>query len=136
MAAALAAGGCGGSGDGASNAVGTATSTTTLAGAATPEFVASEVKVEAENINFPQKDYTTQAGEVTVGYVNEDEILHTLELETAGGAAVAGWRRLEVRERGSVDVTTVTLSPGPYVLYCVLPGHRPNGMEAVLTVEG
>lgn len=91
--------------------------------------------MRAEDINFPQKSFTATAGEVTVGYVNEGDILHTLALETAGGDDVGGWERLEVGENGDVHVGMITLSPGGYVLYCDVPGHRQSGMEATLTVD-
>ena len=119
----------GGEGDGAAPS-----STTTTAATARPDFLAADVQVRAADITFPQKTFSAQAGDVTVGYVNQGNIFHSLVLQTADGQDVAGWRRLELASEGDLDVATVTLGAGEYVLFCDVAGHRAAGMEARLRV--
>jgi len=113
----------------------TTSETTTTAASARPEFLAANVQVRAEDVNFPQTSFTATAGDITVAYVNEGKILHSLRLETSAGDEIAEWQRLEVPNHGDLALGTVSLSPGSYVLYCDIPGHRIAGMEATLTVE-
>lgn len=121
-------------GDGSEDAKVNASETTTTAASARPEFLAAQVQVRADDVTFPQTSFTATAGDITVAYVNEGEILHSLLLETSAGEAVADWPRLEVPNHGDLALGTVSLSPGSYVLYCDIPGHRIAGMEATLTV--
>lgn len=131
--AVLIAGACGsGKGDGPTSGD---PGTTTTAASARPDFRAADVQVRALDIDFRPRAYRARAGEVTIGYVNEGEIFHTLALDAPGGGGVEGWDRLEVPEHGDVAVGTVALDPGEYVLFCDVAGHRGAGMEAVLTVE-
>lgn len=129
---AVVTGACSDDGEPASGA--TDTSESTAPPAADPDFLAADVQVRAEDITFPQRAYDAAPGEIAIGYVNEGAIYHTLALEDGGGDGVEGWSRLEVRKRGDVAVGTITLESGEYVLYCDVPGHRGNGMEAALTV--
>lgn len=71
------------------------------------------------------------AGEVTIGYVNEDSIMHTLIL-AKDGEKVANFK-LSVGAKGDVDYGTVTLEAGTYTVLCDVPGH--GNMVAELTVE-
>lgn len=112
----------------------TAISPSTTPAAASPAFARADVQVRAEDIDFPQRRFTTAPGEVTIGYVNEGRIFHTLVIE-AGGDLLGEFSRLEVTKTGDVAVGTVRLDRGEYVLYCDVPGHRANGMEATLVVE-
>ncbi len=71
------------------------------------------------------------AGDITIGYVNEDSMRHTLIV--AKGDEKVGTFKLEVNNKGDVDSGTVTLEPGEYTLLCDVPGH--GNMKATLTVE-
>jgi plastocyanin len=71
------------------------------------------------------------AGDVTIGYVNEDSIYHNLIL-AQGDNKVANFQ-LEVRKKGDVDSGTVNLDAGTYTVICSVPGH--SKMRATLTIE-
>lgn len=89
----------------------------------------ADVTVVAEDIDFPTKEFAAGAGEITIEYVNEDSIRHTLVIE-----GVDDWDTLSTT--GGDRVTgTIELEPGEYTLFCDVPGHRPAGMEGTLTVS-
>lgn len=94
-------------------------------------FRQADVQVRAVDIDFPQKEFTARAGKVTIAYVDEGRIRHTLVLD-----GVSGWKKLVVDKHGDVASETITLDPGTYTMYCDVPGHRRAGMEATLRVEG
>lgn len=71
------------------------------------------------------------AGEVKFGYLNDDNIRHTLIL-AKDGVKVPNFK-LDVNKKGSVDYEAVTLEAGTYDVICDVPGH--NNMVAVLVVE-
>jgi len=107
---------------------------TTAPPASDPDFTRADVQVRAADIDFPQRRFAAAPGTVVVAYLNEGQIFHTLVLERAG-ERIEDFPRLEVRTQGDVTNTTIDLAPGEYTLYCDLPGHRANGMEAALVVE-
>ena len=83
-------------------------------------------------LKFDAKTYgPVPAGEVTIGYVNEDSMRHTLIIAKDGEKV--GAFKLEVARAGKVDVGAVELPAGEYVLLCDVPGH--GSMKATLTVE-
>lgn len=129
MAVVAVLGGCSNGGEPAAD-----DGTTTSAPDAHPAFLDADVQVRAEDINFTQTRFRAGAGEVTIGYVNEGRILHTLVLES-GGERVDDFARLAVDKQGDVAIGSVSLAPGEYVLYCDVAGHRSSGMEATLIVE-
>lgn len=71
------------------------------------------------------------AGEVTIGYLNEDNVRHTLIL-AKDGVKVPNYK-LEVNRKGSVDSGVVNLDAGTYTVICDVPGH--TNMRATLIVE-
>ena len=83
------------------------------------------------SIRFDAKSYTATAGEVTVGYANEDSVRHTLII-AKDGTKVPNFK-LVVGKKGAVDSGTVTLEAGEYTLLCDVPGHQ--NMKATLTVS-
>ena len=72
-----------------------------------------------------------KAGEVLIGYSNEDSVRHTLIL-AKDNTKVANFK-LVVGTPGYVDSGTVKLDAGTYTLLCDVPGH--GNMKATLTVE-
>ena len=84
------------------------------------------------SIRFDAEKYgPVKAGEVLVGYSNEDSVRHTLIL-AKDGTKVPNFR-LVIANKGSVDSGSVTLEAGSYTLICDVPGH--SNMKATLTVE-
>lgn len=83
-------------------------------------------------LKFESKEYgPVPAGDVVLGYVNDDSIRHTLIV--AKGDEKVGTFKLEINNKGDVDSGTVTLDAGTYTLICDVPGH--GNMKATLTVE-
>jgi uncharacterized cupredoxin-like copper-binding protein len=87
------------------------------------------VEVVAEDITFPDDSFEAAAGTVTIRYVNEGAIPHSLVIEDVDGF------KLEVAANGDEDEGTADLEAGTYVLFCDVPGHRDAGMEATLEVS-
>ncbi len=84
------------------------------------------------SIRFDAKEYgPVPAGEVTIGYVNEDTVRHTLIL-AKDGTKVPNFK-LNIAKKGSSDVGSVTLEAGTYSLLCDVPGHQ--NMKATLVVK-
>lgn len=90
----------------------------------------ADVTVVAEDIDFPNKEFTASAGELTIGYVNDGSIRHTLVIE-----GVDAWETLVVSSNGDTASGSVDLEAGEYTLFCDVPGHRGAGMEGTLTVS-
>ena len=88
----------------------------------------ADVAIIATDNHFDQPSYTAPAGEVSFSYVEQGRIPHTLLIEDVDDF------KLEVRPSDEVDDGSVTLTPGTYLLYCDVPGHRPS-MEAELVVR-
>ncbi len=83
-------------------------------------------------LRFDAAEYgPVKAGEVLIGYSNEDSIRHTLIL-AKDNMKVANYK-LVVAKKGSVDSGTVTLDAGTYEVICDVPGHA--NMRAKLIVE-
>ena len=87
----------------------------------------ADVAVIATDNHFDQGSYAAPAGDVQFSYVEHGRIPHTLLIEDVDGF------KLEVRPSDKADDGSATLSPGTYLLYCDVPGHRPS-MEAELVV--
>ena len=84
------------------------------------------------SLKFDAKEYgPVKAGEVLIGYSNEDSVRHTLIL-AKDGTKVPNFK-LVISATGSVDSGTVNLEAGTYTLICDVPGH--GNMKASLTVE-
>ena len=104
---------------------GTSAPAETLPAGATVVKAVSGLRFDMENYG------PVKAGEVLIGYSNEDSIRHTLIL-AKDNTKVANFK-LVVGARGSVDSGTVNLDAGTYQVICDVPGH--GNMRATLTVE-
>ena len=104
---------------------GSASSTPTTA------VVADVVVIAKSGIRLDQSSYSASTGEISIAYIDEDNIRHTLVV-VKDGTKVAGFE-LKVNQKGDVDQDTVTLEPGTYVLLCTVPGH--DNMKANFTVK-
>ncbi len=83
------------------------------------------------SIRFDAASYTATAGDISVGYINEDSVRHTL-IVVKDGEKVPNFK-LEIGKKGDSDYGSVTLEAGNYVLFCDVPGHQ--NMKADLTVS-
>ena len=82
-------------------------------------------------LKFDKTSYEVEAGDINVGYINEDSIRHTLVV-VQDGTVVSGFE-LKVNKKGDIDSGSVTLAAGNYILFCTVPGHQ--NMKADLTVK-
>ncbi len=71
------------------------------------------------------------AGDVTLSYDNPSPVSHSIALELDGKQLAA----TDTVTEGTVELTQ-KLTPGEYVFYCTVPGHRQAGMQGDLTVTG
>lgn len=83
------------------------------------------------SLRFDASAYTAKAGDVLVGYVNEDSVRHTLII-AKDGTKLANFK-LVAPEKNAVESGTVTLEVGEYTLLCDVPGHQ--NMKATLTIS-
>lgn len=94
--------------------------------------VVADVVVTADSgIRLGQTSYTALAGDISVAYVNDDTIRHTLVVVHDGSKV--GNFELQVSRKGDVDQGTVTLESGIYELICTVPGHQ--NMRASFTIK-
>jgi plastocyanin len=85
-----------------------------------------------QSLKFDAAEYgPVKAGDVLIGYSNEDSVRHTLII-AKDNSKVANFK-LVIAKKGSVDSGTVNLDAGTYTLICDVPGH--SNMRATLTVE-
>lgn len=103
----------------------------TTSSAPTTAITADLVVDAISGLRLDKSQYTATAGEISVAYVNEDTIRHTLVV-AQDGTAISGFT-LKVNRKGDVDTGQITLQPGTYVLLCTVPGHQ--NMKADLTVK-
>ena len=101
---------------------------------ATPETLPATVDLEVRAVSglkFDKSAYDATAGDIEIGYVNDDTIRHTLVV--IEGDTKVGTLELAVNQRGDTDTGTINLPAGNYVLLCTVPGHQ--SMKADLTVK-
>lgn len=82
-------------------------------------------------IRWDARTYSATAGEVKVFIANDDSVKHVLVVRQ--GDKVVGDLELKVNKKGDTDEGTITLEPGEYSVYCIVPGH--GGMNSTLTVS-
>jgi uncharacterized cupredoxin-like copper-binding protein len=116
--------GCGG---GASNPSGSSKGPNAAAG---PVVETIEVK-ETEYKLTPDKITLNKAGAYVFKAENTGSITHALEIE--GKGIEEETKDLEAGQRAGLKVS---LKPGKYEIYCPVGGHKEQGMEGTVTVEG
>ncbi len=97
----------------------------------TTALVADVVVTAQSGLRLDQTSYSASSGAISIGYVNDDTIRHTLVV-VKDGTKVSGFE-LDVSKKGDVDQGTVTLEPGTYEFLCTVPGHQ--NMKASFTVK-
>ena len=101
---------------------------------ATPETLPATVDLEVRAVSglkFDKTAYEATAGDIEIGYVNDDTIRHTLVV--IEGDTKVGTLELAVNKRGDIDTGTINLPAGNYSVFCTVPGHQ--NMKADLTVK-
>ena len=107
-----------------------ACSSSTATPATLPATVDLEVRAVA-GLKFDKSAYDATAGDIEIGYVNDDTIRHTLVV--VEGDTKVGTLELKVNKRVDTDLGSINLPAGNYVLLCTVPGHQ--SMKADLTVK-
>jgi plastocyanin len=82
---------------------------------------------------FDPNGLEAKPGSLTIDYDNPSSVPHSIAVATANGN-VLGETQPGTQEVQTLDIPD--LSPGKYVFYCTVPGHREAGMEGDLTVSG
>jgi len=82
-----------------------------------------------DNNKFDKTRYTAKAGNMSIGYKNDGQLLHTLLID--GHPEF----KLAVARNQPTTSGAVSLAPGTYTLFCDIPGHREEGMIAQLSVQ-
>jgi len=101
---------------------------------ATPETLPATVGLDVHAISglkFDKSAYEATAGDIVVGYVNEDTIQHNL-IVVKDETKVADFA-LVVNKKNDIDSGTINLAAGNYIVMCSVPGHQ--NMKADLTVK-
>jgi plastocyanin len=90
---------------------------------------ASTVSVTAEpQLKFNATEYTAKAGIVQINYIDGGGT-HTLVIDDPK------FNGFQLAVPGGPKTGKVNLTPGKYVIYCTIPGHRQAGMQATITVQ-
>ena len=90
----------------------------------------ADVTVHAQDsLRFDKTTYNAKAGELTIGYVDDGSLTHTLLIQDNSSF------KLQVSGRGDSKSGKVTLTPGSYTIFCDVPGHESAGMKATLNVS-
>jgi plastocyanin len=82
---------------------------------------------------FQPDGLQAQPGNVEITYDNPSPVPHSIAVATSNGNVVG---QVEPFTAGKQTVALNDLTPGKYVFYCTVPGHREAGMEGDLTVLG
>jgi plastocyanin len=85
--------------------------------------------IEGGDLFFKPKEVTAAAGAVTITFKNGGLLQHNLVVQED-----PSFKKLDAAP-GQSATGTLQAKPGTYTLYCDIPGHRPAGMEAKLTVS-
>jgi plastocyanin len=100
-----------------------------------PDGGGSTLRLETVPRDFIPSYTTTKAavkaGQVTIDFNNPQREIHNVAIEDSSGETI---RRTEFVAEEEIS-TTVNLSPGKYVFFCTVAGHRYNGMKGTLTVK-
>ncbi|HKH41321.1 MAG TPA: plastocyanin/azurin family copper-binding protein [Solirubrobacterales bacterium] len=111
----------------------TQTSTETDTQAAIPSEML-EVSSPADGaLVFEPNGLEAKPGNLTIDYDNPSPVPHSIAVVTANGDVLGETQPAT----GGVQTLQISdLTPGKYIFYCTVPGHREAGMEGDLTVTG
>jgi plastocyanin len=104
------------------------------AGAATPPPATGRALALAADpggaLRFDKTRAAVLSGRVTVRLTNDSTTEHNVTI--AQGSKTLGATKTITK---STDTLALDLTPGDYVFFCSVPGHRQAGMQGTLTVE-
>lgn len=101
----------------------------TSSGCTASSTTSPNVEVHASDaLKFDKTEYTAKAGDVTIKYVDDGSLAHTLVVRDKGC-------KLALSGKGDTKTGSVNLTPGTYEIYCDVPGHESSGMKANLVVS-
>lgn len=92
------------------------------------ESGSSSISVTAKEYKYNPSDITVDASPFTLELKNEGTIEHDFSVK---GTDVVILAKASAAATGEVE-----LDSGTYTFFCSVPGHREEGMEGTLTVEG
>jgi plastocyanin len=101
-----------------------------------PPAAASSLDVsspEDGSLVFEPDGLEANAGALTITYSNPSPVPHSIAVEATDGSVLG---ESQVFANGEQELTIEDLTPGEYVFFCTVPGHREGGMEGDLTVGG
>jgi plastocyanin len=81
-------------------------------------------------LRFDKTRAAVLAGRVAIELTNDSDVEHNVTI--AQGSRTLGATKTIT---DSSDTASLELSPGDYVFYCSVAGHRESGMEGTLTVD-
>ena len=81
-------------------------------------------------LRFDKTRAAVLAGRVTVKLTNDSDVEHNVTI-AQGSRALGATKTIT----DSSDTVSLELSPGDYVFYCSVAGHRQSGMQGTLAVE-
>ncbi len=91
------------------------------------------IEVDAKDgFRLDKTEYDAKAGQVSILYINNSSINHTLLVSDSTGVQIG--TTLKIQSSGAKDSGSYTLAAGTYNLYCNVPGHE--AMKAKLVVTG
>jgi uncharacterized cupredoxin-like copper-binding protein len=100
--------------------------------ASPPSSSSQTVDISATEFEFDPSTVTVDApGTVTIHLTNDGTVGHAIEIEGNGVE-----EETETIGPGESADVTVDLTAGDYEIYCPVDGHRDQGMEGTLTVNG
>jgi plastocyanin len=82
---------------------------------------------------FDPNGLEAKPGSLTIDYDNPSSVPHSIAVATANGSVLS---ETQPGTQGVQTLQVPDLSPGEYVFYCTVPGHREAGMVGDLTVTG
>jgi uncharacterized cupredoxin-like copper-binding protein len=102
-------------------------------GAAAPPATSRTLALAADAggaLRFDKTRAAVLAGRVTVKLTNDSAVAHNVTI--AQGSKTLGATKTIAK---STDALELQLTPGDYVFFCSVPGHRQAGMQGTLSVQ-
>ncbi|MGH2980987.1 MAG: plastocyanin/azurin family copper-binding protein [Solirubrobacterales bacterium] len=89
-----------------------------------------QLAADPTQIAYDKSALSSKPGAVTIDFDNPAQVAHDVAI-ASGSEEIA---KSELVTDGKASVTAA-LTPGKYVFFCTVPGHREAGMQGTLTVR-